>query len=243
LIEAHEVVPGLWLFQGDASGRNFLVLVGDTGAVVVDPGLPDAVNRFVAEMSVDLEAVVLTGSAPANEPVPGPTEPSSAWPTLPLFSANMFKGRIPLPISMPAWDVVPLPGPHARIALYETKERILLAGDILPEPGAGVPNLSGGPDAYLEALETVEALDTRLAISSRGASATGKRAIKARIDNDRNYVTSLVRHVGTSAASGILLDRLLQVAADLYDDFPHLHAHLDNIRHVWDELRGGGSET
>ncbi|MDQ3704624.1 MAG: MBL fold metallo-hydrolase [Chloroflexota bacterium] len=240
MIEAHEVVSGVWLFQGDASGRNFLVLVGDTGAVVVDPGLPDAVNRFVAEMGGDLEAVVLTGSARSDEPVPGPTESPAAWPTLPLLSPDMFKGRTPLPISMPAWDAIPLSGTHARMALYETKERILLAGDLLPEASAGIPNLSGGIDTYLQALETVEALDARLAIPSRGAPATGKRAIKARIDNDRNYVSSLVRHVGTSAASGIPLDRLLQVAADLYDDFAHLQAHLENMRYVWNELRGGG---
>jgi glyoxylase-like metal-dependent hydrolase (beta-lactamase superfamily II) len=144
---------------------------------------------------------------------------------------------------MPAWDAIPLFGTHARMALYETKQRVLLAGDLLPEASVGIPNLSSGIDAYLQALETVEALDARLAIPSRGAPATGKRAIKARIDNDRNYVTSMVRHVGTSAASGIPLDRLLQVAADLYDDFPHLQSHLDNLRYVWDELRGGGSET
>ncbi|HEX8227746.1 MAG TPA: MBL fold metallo-hydrolase [Chloroflexia bacterium] len=243
MIEAHEVVPGLWLFQGDASGRNFLVLVGDTGAVVVDPGLPDAVNRFVAEMGGDLEAVVLTGSERSSQHVPGPSESLSAWPTLPLLSPETFTARTPLPIPMPAWDAIPLPGTPARMALYETKERVLLAGDILPEPGAGVPNLAGGADAYLQALDTIEALDARLAMSSRGAPATGKRAIKARLDNDRNYVTSLVHHVGTSAASGIPLDRLLQVAADLYDDFPHLQAHLDNMRHVWNELRGSVSET
>jgi glyoxylase-like metal-dependent hydrolase (beta-lactamase superfamily II) len=243
LIEAHEVVPGLWLFQGDASGRNFLVLVGNAGAVVVDPGLPDAVNRFVAEMGGDLEAVVLTGSAGSSQQVPGPTESLSAWPTLPLLSPGTFTARTPVPISMPAWDAIPLPGTPARMALYETKERVLLAGDILPEPNIGVPNLAGGAEAYLQALDTIEALDARLAIPSRGAPATGKRAIKARIDNDRNYVTSLVRHVGTSAASGIPLDRLLQVAADLYDDFPHLQAHLDNMRHVWDDLRSPVSET
>jgi glyoxylase-like metal-dependent hydrolase (beta-lactamase superfamily II) len=223
----------LWLFQGDGSARNFLVLVGDSGAVVVDPGLPDAVNRFVAEMVSNLEAVVLTDSTALAV-----AEATSAWPTLPLLSPEMFKDRMPLPVSIPPWDAIPLNGTHAHMALYETKERVLLAGDLLPEPNAGVPSLVGGVEGYLADLETIEALDAKLVVPSRGAPATGKRAIKARIENDRNYVTSLVRHVGTSAASGIPLDRLLSVAAELYDDFPHLQAHLMNMRYVWDELRG-----
>lgn len=237
MIEAHEVAPGLWLFQGDASGRNFTVLVGDRGAVVVDPGLPDAVNRFVAEMDGELEAVVLTGSGSPHDGAPATVGGPTSWPTLPRLSPGMFKGRTPLPISIPAWDALPLAGTHPRLALYETTQRILIAGDLLPEPSAGVPNLIGGVEAYLESLDTVEALDAKLVVPSRGDPATGKRAIKARIENDRNYVSSLVRHVATSAAAGVPLDRLLQVAADLYDDFPHLPAHLENLRHVWEELR------
>jgi glyoxylase-like metal-dependent hydrolase (beta-lactamase superfamily II) len=149
----------------------------------------------------------------------------------------MFKDRTPLPISIPAWDVLPLAGSPSRMALYETSERALLAGDLLPEPSAGVPDLRAGAEPYLESLERIEALDAKLVVPSRGDPATGKRAIKARIENDRSYVYSLTRHVATSAASGIPLDRLLRVAADLYDDFPHLQAHLTNMRHVWDELR------
>ncbi len=237
MIEAHEIVPGLWLFRGDESGRNFVVLVDDTGAVVVDPGLPNAVNRFVAEIGGELEAVLLTGSPGSVVPISATGESLSAWPTLPHLPPEMFRDRTPLPISVPAWDAIPLSGTRARMALYETKERILLAGDMLPEPSVGVPNLAGGVEAYLADLEALESLDPKLVIPSRGAPATGKRAIKARLENDRNYATSLVRHVGTSAAAGIPLDRLLQVAADLYDDFPHLQAHLENMRHVWDELR------
>ncbi|HET6261359.1 MAG TPA: hypothetical protein VFG99_03860 [Chloroflexia bacterium] len=237
MIEAHEVVPGLWLFRGDASGRNFTVLLGDRGAAVVDPGLPDAVNRFVAEMSAELEAVVLTASVGPSAPAPAAEEAPSAWPTLPLLTPEMFVGRTPLPISIPAWDALPLAGAPPRMALYETQQRALLAGDLLPEPSVGVPDLHAGAEPYLENLERIEALDPRLVVPSRGEPATGRRAIKARIENDRNYVYSLTRHVATSAASGVALDRLLQVATDLYDDFPHLQAHLANMRHVWDELR------
>lgn len=237
MIEAHEVVAGLWLFRGDTSGRNFAVLLGDRAAVVVDPGLPDAVNRFVAEMDGELEAVVLTGSLRPSETEPGAAEAPSPWPALPRLAPQMFKARTPLPISIPAWDALPLTRTHDRLALYETIQRVLIVGDLLPEPGVGVPDLTVGAEAYLESLETIEALDTRLVVPSRGDPATGKRAIKARIENDRNYIYSLVRHVGTSSAAGIPLDRLLQVAADLSDDFPHLQAHLENMRHVWEELR------
>jgi glyoxylase-like metal-dependent hydrolase (beta-lactamase superfamily II) len=212
------------------------VLLGASGAVVVDPGLPDAVNRFIDEMGSELEAVVLTGSPQSYDTAPGALEGPAAWPTLPILAPETFKDRTPLPISIPAWDALPLSGTRPRMALYETKEHILLAGDLLPEPSVGVPNLAGGTEPYLANLETIEALDPRLVVPIRGDPATGKRAVKARIENDRNYVYSLVRHVGTSAASGIPLDRLLQVATDLYDDFPHLQAHLENMRHVWDEL-------
>ncbi|HEX8221316.1 MAG TPA: hypothetical protein VF914_19160 [Chloroflexia bacterium] len=237
MIEAHELVPGLWLFRGDAPGRNFTILLGDTTAVVVDPGLPDAVNRFVAEMNAELEAVTLTAAVvpPASDPVAG--EAPSPWPALPLLTPEMFAARTPLPISIPAWDALPLAGAPPRMALYETRQRALVLGDLLPEPSVGVPDLHAGAEPYLENLERIEALDPRLVVPSRGQPATGKRAIKARIDNDRNYVYSLTRHVATSAASGIPLDRLLKVATDLYDDFPHLPAHLQNMRHVWEELR------
>ena len=237
MIEAHEVVRGLWLFRGDSSGRNFTLLLGDTSAAVVDPGLPDAVNRFVAEMSAALEAVVLTAAVvpPASEPLA--EQAPSPWPTLPLLTPEMFVGRTPLPISIPAWDAFPLAGAPPRMALYETQQRALLPGDLLPEPSIGVPDLHAGAEPYLENLERIEALDPRLIVPARGEPATGRRAIKARIENDRNYVYSLTRHVATSAASGIPLDRLLQVAVDLYDDFPHLQAHLQNMRHVWEELR------
>jgi glyoxylase-like metal-dependent hydrolase (beta-lactamase superfamily II) len=240
LIEAHEIVPGLWLFRGDASGRNFTVLLGDAGAVVVDPGLPDAVTRFIAEMGGELEAIVLTGSLNSYDTQPGAGDGPTSWLTIPILAPETFKDRTPLPISMPAWDALPLSGTHPRMALYETKERVLIAGDLLPEPSVGVPNLAGGADPYLANLETIEALDPRLVVPSRGEPATGKRAVKARIENDRNYVYSLVRHVGASAASGVPLDRLLQVATDLYDDFPHLSAHLENMRRVWDEIAGTG---
>lgn len=236
MIEAHEIVPGLWVFRGDASGRNFTVLLGDAGAVVVDPGLPDAVNRFIAEMDGELEAVVLTVSPQPYDTPSGALQSPTSWPTLPILAPETFIDRTPLPISIPSWDALPLSGTHPRMALYETKERVLIAGDLLPEPSIGVPNLAGGTDPYLANLETIEALDPRLVVPSRGDPATGKRAVKARIENDRNYVYSLVRHVGTSAASGVPLDRLLQVATDLYDDFPHLSAHLENMRRVWDEL-------
>lgn len=235
MIEAREVVPGVWLFRGDASGRNFVVLLGDHVAVVVDPGLPDAVNRFVAEMGGALEAVVLTRGVTAAE-----ANAIAAWPAVTLLAPELFKDRTPLPVSLPGWEALPLASTgDARMAFYHAGERVLIAGDILPEPSAGVPDLSAGVEAYLANLETLEALDVKLAIVACGEPATGKRGIKARIEHDRNYIYSLVRHVGTSLASSVPLSRLLEVAADLYDDFPHIGPHLENMRVVWEELRGG----
>ena len=234
MIEAHEVVPGLWLFRGDASGRNFVVLLGDQVAVAVDPGLSDAVNRFVAEMGGELEAVVLTGGTLGGE-----AEVAASWPSATLLAPETFRDRTPLPVSLPGWEALPLASSTgSRLALYDAGERVLIAGDLLPEPGVGVPDLGAGVEAYLANLDTLEALDVKLAVTARGEPVAGKRGIKARIENDRNYINSLVRHVGTSLASGVPLDRLLAVAADLYDDFPHIGPHLENMRHVWEELRG-----
>lgn len=232
LIEAHELPGGVWLFRGDESGRNFCVVLRGHGALLVDPGLSPAIERFLSDMGAMAMGVAYTHGDTGS--VVGATE---AWPGLPVLHPGMFKGSTPIEL-MPGWQAVPYAaGPHPRMALFKSKERVLLCGDLLPEPSVGVPNLDGGSEAYMEGLQLIEALDPRQVVPWRGDPATGKRAIKARIENDRSYANSLVRHVATSLGAGVPLDRLMEVACSLYEDFPHLDAHLENMKVVWQELR------
>lgn len=235
MIEANELSGGVWLFRGDESGRNFCVVLGERGALLVDPGLPSAIERFLGDMGAEAIAVARTRHDP-GEGVGGP------WAGLPLLLPGMFEEPTPLE-SMPGWQAVPFTAagtaarPHLPMSLFQSRERVLLCGDFLPEPVAGVPRLDGGSEAYLESLQLIEALNPKLIVPWRGDPASGKRAIKARIENDRNYVNSLFRHVATASGSGVPLDRLMEVARTLYDDFPHLEAHLENMQAVWRDLR------
>lgn len=232
MIEAYELAARVWLFKGDESGRNFCVVLRGPDALLVDPRLPSAIEKFLG----DMDAVALALAYTQHDPGDGDVK---AWAGLPLLLPSMFQEPTLLGL-MQDWQAVPFSsGTRPRMALFQGKERVLLCGDLLPEPSAGVPVLAGGSEAYLADLQLVESLDPRLAVPWRGDPATGKRAVKARIENDRNYIHSLLRHVATSSGAGVPLDRLVQVASSLYEDFPYLDAHLDNMRVVWQELREG----
>jgi hypothetical protein len=101
-----------------------------------------------------------------------------------------------------------------------------------------IPDLRHGTQDYLNALDKIEALDVRLVLPVSGPEARGKREIKARIEQDRSYTMSLLRHVVTSRAAHAPLDRVLEVASEIYEDSPHLEAHLRNIRYAWEEMVG-----
>lgn len=241
VIEASELPGGVWLFRGDKAGRNFAVMISEGRALLVDPGLPSAIERFLGDMGAQAVGVAYTGGITVSTGgLEGAIE--DAWAGIPAFHPESLREPILLE-PLPGWRLVPLgAGPQSRpqshMAVFQDKARVLLCGDLLPEPSVGVPDLDGGSEAYLEALQKIEALDPKLVVPWRGEPASGKRAITARIENDRSYVNSLVRHVATSSVAGVPLDRLIEVAATLYDDFPHLEAHLENMRVVWQELRG-----
>jgi hypothetical protein len=76
----------------------------------------------------------------------------------------------------------------------------------------------------------------KLAVPRHGTAAQGKRDLRERVEQDRNYTLSIVRHVVTSKAANISLERVLHVAAEMYDDFPYLQEHLRNLEEVWAEM-------
>ncbi|MFL5732476.1 MAG: hypothetical protein ACJ78Q_04685, partial [Chloroflexia bacterium] len=105
---------------------------------------------------------------------------------------------------------------------------------MLSEPH--IPYLREGSAPYLEALAEVETLDCRLLIPASGPPAQGKRQVRQRLERDRNYVYSLVRHVRTAMAAPATLERAIEVARTVYEDYPFLEEHLHNLRAVWQEL-------
>ena len=99
-----------------------------------------------------------------------------------------------------------------------------------------VPSLRGGSQAYLDSLERVEKLEPKLIVPAVGEAAEGKRAIRQRIERDRNYVYALIRQIHTARTAPITLERALEVARSIYEEYPFVETHLDNVRYVWEEL-------
>ena len=131
------------------------------------------------------------------------------------------------------WEAL-LYGP-GKLGLYSPGDRALFIGDMLSE--TGVPNLRDGSGSYLETLAEIEKLDCRLVVPASGPIAQGKRGVRERIERDRNYVNALLRHVQTSMAAPATLDRALEAARSVYEEYPFLDEHLDNLRSVWHEIQ------
>jgi glyoxylase-like metal-dependent hydrolase (beta-lactamase superfamily II) len=230
LIEGNELSKGVWLLRNTGTGHNMGVLLTPAGAVVVDPGaLPVEVNALHAFLeennSTGVLAFVFTADPPDGTEAPGPSYPEAVRIT------PGTEGQLPdTPVR---WETVPLYG-GTRLGVYSKRERILFCGDMLIQ--ASIPTLTNGAETYLETLEQVEALDAKMLVPAIGMPALGKREVRARIEQDRNYTFSLVRHVVTSLAARVSLDRVTQVAAEVYEDSPYLQAHLANLRLVWQDM-------
>jgi hypothetical protein len=237
MIQGLELSPGAWVLQNDETERNTGVILDpgvptapDSSALLsiaaIDPGDStielDALSRFTADMGGQLALLIFTsnpGSHPALERFPEA-----------VSIAPQTTGDLPLPFS--GWELLSLsPG---RLAVYNRKARLLFCGDML---GASpVPDLSTGADAYLQALEQFEMPNTVLVVPGRGPIAKGKKAIRERIAANRDYTQNLVRHVLTSIASRLPRERVVNVAREVYSDYPFVDAHVRNLEAVWDEL-------
>ena len=237
MIEGNELVAGVWLFRGDPSGRNFGVAFGDEGALVIDaPASPvgqAALERFLGEEGREVLAVAYTYE-------PELATVLNRWPGAAVFTPAIFESRSPLLSSLSGWEAVPLyrQGDEARMALYNVWEQVLFCGDMLADVlhNEGIPSLAGGSQGYIDSLTAVRALDVKLLAPRRGTPATGKRAIRQRIENDHNYLYEVRGRVINSILSDVTLERVLEVTRTLHEDFPFLQDHLANLRAVWDEL-------
>ena len=230
-----EVVEGVWVLHNAATRRNTGILVNDKSAVIIDPSEDrtdlDTIDRGLDEQRRVLEAVVHTHKASTGD--------IAWWPGTPRMNAEAFETRSPLAISVEGWEVVPLSKEApARMALYNRWERVLFCGEMLADTAANeaIPSLEGGSQWYIDALGAVKELDVKLLVPAQGSIATGKRSIRKRIEANHNYVYDVRRLVITSIMGDVGLERVLEVTADLHEDFPFLKAHLANIRAVWAEL-------
>jgi hypothetical protein len=237
MIQGLELSPGVWVLQNDETERNTGVILdrnvssaADTSALLsiaaIDPGDSpvelDALSRFTADMGGQLSILIFTSDPGSHIALERFSEAVTIAP----------QNAEDLPLPFPGWELLSLsPG---RLAVYNRKARLLFCGDMLG--ASAVPNLTAGADAYLQALEQLEVPDMVLVVPRRGPIAKGKKAIRDRIASDRNYTQNLVRHVLTSIASRLPRERVLNVAREVYSDYPFVDAHLRNLESVWAEL-------
>lgn len=231
MLKFNEIASGVWVFPSADTGKNCGVVLGERGALLVDltadPTNLAATSRFLAENESQVRALVFTQA---------PEEPITRWPNVPYIMPGTPENGVSLPDVTGGWIAVPLLGDPVRLAVYHPKDKVLFCGDMLTDMSVGIPVLDGASQDYLDNLTRIEELSPKLVIPRRGGAATGKRAVKSRIESDRNYIYSLHRHVVTSQSAGVTLDRVLTVAGQVYEDFPFLKDHLENMRYVWDEL-------
>ncbi len=234
MITGVELTRGIWLFHSVEAGRNYGIVLGDTGALLIDPILRpagvEAVDRFLAEQGRPLQAVVFTGRLGDDEADVSLLE---RWPQVACITPEAVAAPTHVAGPVQGWQVVPLrPGVHT--ALYSARERVLFPGQMLT--GGPVPVLTDESGAYIAALEVVAGMDVKLLVPTSGQPAQGKRAVRERVQHEREYISSLRLHVISAILSEATLERVLGVAASVYASYPFVQDHLHNIRIVWHEL-------
>ncbi|MBF6612365.1 MAG: hypothetical protein IVW55_04485 [Chloroflexi bacterium] len=226
MIEPVQIASGVLVLQ--VGGYNSGIIPGEGGAMLVDPAVqPGGSDLF--ERYGNVRVVVFTGDYPAD------IVDLSSWPSASHLFPGDFVPSGDRGLPWAGWDLLPLSGRH--LLVYSPADRVLFCGDMLPD--SGVPSLTEGSQPYLDALAKVESLEVRLLVPQSGEVAQGKRALQARIEKDKNYIYSLQRHITTSLAARIPLDRALQAAGSVYEDYPFVETHLRNLRSVWDEMLKG----
>lgn len=232
MLKFEEKAPGIWVFPSVGTGENCGVALGEKGALLIDVTSHstdlDATGSFLKEMGSDVRALIFTRS---------PSESISRWPGAPHIMPGTPENGVSLPDITGGWEALHLHDESGeRLAVYHPRSKVLFCGDMLTDIVVGIPVLNGDSQGYLDNLARIEELDAKLVVPHRGEVAAGKKAVRTRIESDRNYIYSLHRHVMSSLAARITLDRVLTVAGQVYEDFPFLQDHLENMRFVWNEL-------
>jgi glyoxylase-like metal-dependent hydrolase (beta-lactamase superfamily II) len=235
MIKFEEIAGGIWVYKRD-EGSNCGVIVGEEGAAVIDPRDDgpeyDAIDGFVSDLERNVAAIVLTHGSPEMLPPAGRWERAERIVPPPVSDAEIAGAEPSLSLPLPGWEVTILQR-HGRLGVYNEERQALFCGDMLSDEG--IPVVPQGGQVYLDSLAAVEGLDAKLVIPSIGAIARGKREVRFRVERDRNYLYALYRHVNTAKAANIPLERALQAAASIYEDYPFVNTHVENVRYVWNE--------
>jgi hypothetical protein len=241
LIEGLEVASGVWVLQHRETERNMGVVLGEgkdskgegvaVETTLVDPGHLEverqALQSFVAEMGGTVKCLLFTSEPEYSDMV--------EWSQAQFITPTTRGEEQSVTGLASGWEVQTL-SQGSYIGLYGRKERVLFCGDMLRK--GVIPTLRHGTQNYLDALDAIDGMEVRLALPTWGSEARGKREIKARIEHDRSYAMSVLRHVLTSRAAHVPLERVLEVAAQIYEEYPDLELHLRNIRYAWQEMGG-----
>lgn len=231
MIEGAEIAPGAWVLQNRATGRNMGVVLemARRTATLVNPGHlqveQDALDKFLSDIKGKVACLLFTGEPEDTEVI--------MWPGAAFITPTSVGDEMDLQTLPAGWEAQVL-SRGALLGLYSKVERLLFCGEMLRK--GFIPELKRGTQNYLDALDRLEELDVKLAIPLSGPEARGKREIKERIEHDRNYTMSVLRHVVSSRAANASLERVMLVASQVYEDYPHLETHLRNLRYTWDEL-------
>ena len=206
-----EIAPGVWTLYDDAEQYTYGTLLGGGYALLIGPGEPHPLAQFAAQKGAASHEIIDLSAQDGGSALAHPEG---------------------VPLSVTGWVLVALPGAD-RAAIQNAAQRIVFCGDLLSD--VRVPPLRFGSREYLDCLDALEKLDPKLLVPARGSPARGKREIRGRIERDRAYIAALLRHVETSRRAGISLDRAQQVARSVYEDYPFVEQHVQNVGFVWDE--------
>ncbi len=226
LVEPVQIAPEVWVLQ--VEGCNSGIIPGDGGVMLVDPAVqPGGSDLF--ERYGEVRAVVFTGDYSSA------IVDLTSWPSASHLFPGDFAAGADSSAPLVGWNLLPLSS--RQLLVYSSADRVLFCGDMLPD--SGVPSLAEGSQPYLDALAKVESLEVKLLVPRSGEVAQGKRAIRERIEKDKSYIYALQRHIATSLAAHVPMDRVLQVAGSVYEDYLFVATHLRNVRSVWGEMLKG----
>lgn len=150
-----------------------------------------------------------------------------------------FEGLLTLSVGQRTLQLLPAPG-HApdQLVIYEADSGVLWAADMLSD--AEIPFVSHSLAAYEDTLARLAALEVRVLIPGHGAPTTRPEEIRARFQEDRDYLRALRERVSAALAAGYTLEETLSLCADIPLRRPEENAgpHRLNVESVFVELGG-----
>jgi glyoxylase-like metal-dependent hydrolase (beta-lactamase superfamily II) len=129
------------------------------------------------------------------------------------------------------------------ITAWVDKHRILFAGDLVEAQAALYTGDAFHRQWSTTTLDSVKALGAQALIGGRGGVSHGSEAVDAAIEQTREFLTVMLREVGTvQQRGGTLKDAFEATHAALHDQYGHWpifeHCLPFDVSRVWDELSG-----